>query len=158
MPAAFSPQKWTERKGHWSNLERGLSSKVPFLNFITWNPGCLLAWGRAGWIWCQTGRSAPTSSCRGARTSGTPCYGLLVCCTSKMVNMALSLKFQAGVHMYLALYVLEVIDSVDGSRASVTCHTDPGSSSNVVGDLSGRSCHSFSLADFYWEEPACLSS
>ena len=47
--------------------------------------------------------------------------------------------------MYLALYVLEVIDSVDGSRASVTCHTDPGSSSNVVGDLSGRSCHSFSL-------------
>ena len=39
--------------------------------------------------------------------------------------------------MYLALYVLEVIDSVDGSRAPVTCHTDPGSSSNVVGDLSG---------------------
>ena len=61
-------------------------------------------------------------------------------------------------YMYLALYVLEVIDSVDGSRASVTCHTDPGSSSNVVGDLSGWSCHSFSLADFYWEQPACPSS
>ena len=61
-------------------------------------------------------------------------------------------------YMYLALYVLEVIDSVDGSRAPVTCHTDPGSSSNVVGDLSGGSCHSFSLADFYWEQPACPSS
>ena len=22
MPAAFSPQKWTERKGHWSNLSK----------------------------------------------------------------------------------------------------------------------------------------
>jgi hypothetical protein len=25
VPAAFSPQKWTERKGHWSNLEPRVS-------------------------------------------------------------------------------------------------------------------------------------
>ena len=37
---------------------------------------------------------------------------------------------------YLALYVLEVVDSVDGSSAAVAGHTDSSATSDVVRDLS----------------------
>ena len=38
--------------------------------------------------------------------------------------------------LHLALYVLEVVDSVDGARAPVAGHTHSGAASNVVGNLS----------------------
>ena len=37
---------------------------------------------------------------------------------------------------HLALYVLEVVDSVDGSSAAVAGHTDSSATSDVVRDLS----------------------
>ena len=37
---------------------------------------------------------------------------------------------------HLALYVLEVVDSVDGARATVAGHTHSSPASNVVGNLS----------------------
>ena len=38
--------------------------------------------------------------------------------------------------MYLALYVLEVVDSIDGAGTTIAGHTHSSTASNIVGNLS----------------------